>query len=310
MRSSRLVHPMLLLASVFLLSFPPGLTAHHAEDRAGAERLKAVSLPFESCVASIASYHGRLSDERVPVGNRIADDHSGIREDIPNKYLVHYNQWKEEFLSTEVGRKEWAFYANNPRFNLTIQISRENPEGATTGNYKWNEAGQLVAATITLGTRLSVGFPDPVYFPVMNSLVPTETSYQINGNTLAAAKLAHEFGHVNRTGKVDPALYQLQGQLIPQYNKIFLSNGRDSNDPHLVAMAARMGGTPVEVWEDREYWGETNAMLFLSDRFAENSFRCLLFSRIKRSVDLYAKDYEQRFLSIAQSMPSSNRCGW
>jgi hypothetical protein len=310
MRSSRVVHALLLLASLFLLSFPPGLTAHHADSRAGAARLPAAVLPFEACAASIASYHGRPDGDSVSVGSPIADDHSGIREDIPEKYLAHYNQWKEEFLSTEIGRKEWAYYANNPHFSLTIQISRENPEGATTGNYKWNEAGELVAATITLGTRLNVGFPDPVYFPVMNSLVPTDTSYQIDGNTLASAKLAHEFGHVNRTGKVDPALYQLQGQLIPQYNKIFLNNGRDSNDPHLVAMAARMGGTPVEVWEDREYWGETNAMLFLSDRFAENSFRCLLFSRIKRSVDLYAKGYEERFLNIAQSTPSSNRCGW
>jgi hypothetical protein len=267
-------------------------------------------LPFESCAASIASYHGRLADDKVSAGSLFADDHSGIREDVPNKYLVHYHQWKEEFLSTEVGRQEWAFYANNPHFNLTIQISPENPEGATTGNYKWNEAGELVAATITLGTRLNLGFPDPVYFPVMNSLLPTDTSYQIDGNTLAAAKLAHEFGHVNRTGKVDPTLYQLQGQLIPQYNKIFLGNGRDSKDPHLVDLATRMGGTPVEVWEDREYWGETNAMLFLSDRFAENSFRCLLFSRIKRSINMYAKGYEQRFLNIAQSAPSPNRCGW
>ncbi len=310
MRSSRVLHALLLVASLFLLSFPPGLTAHYANGRAGAERLPAAVLPFESCAASIASYHGQLAEDNVSGGSPSADDHSGIREDVPEKYLVHYNQWKEEFLSTEFGRKEWAYYANNPHFNLTIQISRENVEGATTGNYKWNEAGELVAATITLGARLNLGFPDPVYFPVMNSLVPTDTSYQINGNTLAAAKLAHEFGHVNRTGKVDPTLYQLQGQLIPQYNKIFLSNGRNSNDPHLVALAARMGGTPVEVWEDREYWGETNAMLFLSDRFAENSFRCLLFSRIKRSVDMYAKGYEQRFLKIAQSTSSSNRCGW
>jgi hypothetical protein len=310
MRSSRLVHAFLLLASLCLLSFPPGLTAHHAKDRAGAERLPGAVLPLESCASSIASYHGRLAENNASAGSPITDAHSGIREDVPDKYLPHYNQWKQEFLSTEVGRREWAFYSNNSHFNLTIEISRENPEGATTGNYKWNEAGELVAATITLGIRLNVGFPDPVYFPVMNSLVPTDTSFKIDENTLAAAKIAHEFGHVNRTGKVDPALYQLQGQLIPQYNKIFLSNGRDSSDPHLIALAARMGGTPVEVWEDREYWGETNAMLFLSDRFAENSFRCLLFSRIKRSVDMYAKDYEQRFLSVVQSTPSSNRCGW
>jgi hypothetical protein len=127
---------------------------------------------------------------------------------------------------------------------------------------------------------------------------------------LAATKIAHEFGHVNRTAKGDPVLYQLQVQLMPQYNRIFLSNGRDAGDPRLVELARRMGATPVEIWEDREYWGETNAMLYLRDRFADDGFRCLLFSRIKRSVDLYARGYEERFLSIAQSTPSGRRCGW
>ena len=124
------------------------------------------------------------------------------------------------------------------------------------------------------------------------------------------SKIAHEFGHVNRTAKDDPVLYQLQVQLMPEYNQIFLSNGRDARDPRLIELAQRMGATPVEIWEDREYWGETNAMLYLRDRFADDGFRCLLFSRIKRSLDLYAKSYEERFLNIAESLPSDRRCGW
>ena len=311
MRSSRLVVASFLLAWVALLLCPAGLIPNQARDGAGISYLiEAEPARLETCASLIADYHGRLADNGIAVTSSLADDQHGILEDVPEKYEVHYAQWKKEFLSTETGRREWAHYANNDHFKLTIVISRDNPEGATTGNYKWNEAGELVAATITLGTRLDQGFPNPVYFPVMNSLVPTENSYRISGSTLAATKLAHEFGHVNRTGKVDPTLYQLQGRLIPQYNQIFLSNGRNSSDPHLIELATRMGGTPVEVWEDREYWGETNAMLYLSDRFADESFRCLLFSRIKRSVDLYAKSYEQRFLNVAQSKPSSNRCGW
>src|SRR5262249_50780623 len=145
---------------------------------------------------------------------------------------------------------------------------------------------------------------------VMNSLVPTDTSYKVSGNTLAATKLAHEFGHVNRTAKIDSKLYQLQAQLIPQYNKLFLSNGRNATDPHLLDLAGQMGGTPVEIWEDREYWGEANAMLYLRDRFTEDSLRCSLFTRIRHSVDLYAKSYESRFLAVAQSAPSKNYCGW
>src|ERR1041384_5535869 len=108
------------------------------------------------------------------------------------------------------------------------------------------------------------------YFPVMNSLISTESYVPISGNTLAATKIAHEFGHVIRTAQVDSHLYQLQGQLIPQYNKIFLSNGRKAGDPKLEDLAQQMGGTPVTIWEDREYWGETNAMLYLRDRITSD----------------------------------------
>jgi YD repeat-containing protein len=256
--------------------------------------------------ALVSAYHGLKALE-----TSVPDDRgAGIKEEIPGKYAERYGQWKREFLSTEAGRDQWAAYENDSHFTLTITVARENAEGATTGNYKWNAAGQLVAATITLGMRLDAGYPNPIYFPVMNSLVPTESAAKIDGSTLAATKIAHEFGHVNRTAKADASLYQLQGQLIPQYNKIFLSNGRNANDPRLVEMTRQLGGTPVEIWEDREYWGEANAMVYLRDRFAEDSLRCLLFNRIKHSVDLYAKGYERRFFEIAQATATTKTCGW
>lgn len=254
----------------------------------------------------IASYHGTEKLDSVAA----EDQGPGIREDVPARYAERYRAWKAEFLSTEAGRTQWASYANNPHFSLTIVVSRENAEGATTGKYKWNEAGQLMAATITLGMRLDEGYPNPIYFPVMNSLVPTESFNRINGSTLAATKIAHEFGHVNRTVKVDSAIYQLQSQLIPQYNKIFLTNGRDANDPRLLELVQKLGGTPVEIWEDREYWGEANAMVYLRDRFTEESTRCSLFTRIRHSVDLYAKNYEPRFLEIVRATPNRRICGW
>jgi len=255
----------------------------------------------------IASYHGVEAD--VASGND--DLPGGIREEIPLKYVNRYNEWKEEFLSTDAGRSQWNYYHNNPNFTLNIVVARENAEGATTGKYKWNDAGQLVGATITLGIRLDEGYPNPIYFPVMNSLVPNDSQARISGNTLAATKLAHEFGHVNRTGKVDSTVYQLQTQLIPQYNKIFLSNGRNPNDPRLVELSQKIGGTPVQIWEDREYWGEANAMMYLRDRVTEESLRCTLFSKIRHSVDLYAKDYEPRFLEIARVTPPARKiCGW
>ena len=257
---------------------------------------------------SFISYHGNVDAiDRSPV----RDDHaSGIKEDIPSKFLARYQDWKSEFLATEAGRNQWNFYQNNPNFALTITITRDNAEGATTGKYRWNDAGQLVAATITLGSRLDEGYPNPIYFPVMNSLVPTESFNRIGGTTLAATKLAHEFGHVNRTGKVDGSIYQLQSQLIPQYNKIFLTNGRNADDPELIELVQKLGGTPVEIWEDREYWGEANAMVYLRDRFTEESLRCSLFSRIRHSVDLYAKNYEPRFLEVIRATPTRKLCGW
>ncbi len=256
---------------------------------------------------SIISYHGvEMTAEETGKD----DLTGGIKEEIPVKYYQRYQQWKNEFLSTEAGKTQWESYQGNPDFTLTILVTRENAEGATTGKYKWNDHGQLIAATITLGVRLDEGYPNPIYFPVMNSLVPSESCSRISGSTLAATKIAHEFGHVNRTGKVDATVYQLQSQLIPQYNKIFLSNGRNPDDPRLLELAQKIGGTPVQIWEDREYWGEANAMMYLRDRVTEESLRCTLFSKIRNSVHLYAKDYEPRFLEVVKSTPSQKTCGW
>jgi hypothetical protein len=296
----------ILLASLAFPFSPAGRTADHQPVRE-TERVVTTS---QSPPPLVARYHGVFANSAKPAENPHFSNSGGIREQVPEKYAARYQLWKQEFLATETGRQQWASYQNNPDFTLTVVMTRDNPEGGNTGNYEWNEDGKLVAATITLGCRLDAGVPNPVYFPVMSSLLPTETSRNISGETLAATKIAHEFGHVNRTAKGDPILYQLQIQLMPQYNRIFLSNGRNAGDPRLTELAQRMGATPVEIWEDREYWGETNAMLYLRDRFAEDAFRCLLFSRIKRSLDLYASSYEERFLNIAQSTPASRRCGW
>ena len=267
-------------------------------------------LVWTSPASSGGDYHFDIDSVTISETSRSDDNSAGIREEIPAKYLERYKAWKNDFLATESGRQQWHRYATDSALKLTITVTRDNAEGATTGKYKWNESGQLIAATIVLGYRLDEGYPNPIYFPVMNSLVPTGTANDVTGNTLAATKLAHEFGHVNRTVKVDGALYQLQTQLIPQYNKIFLSNGRNPKDPRLVELAQKIGGTPVQIWEDREYWGETNAMVFLRDRFTEERQLCPIFSRIRSRIDLYAKGYEGRFLEIAQSVTAKRACGW
>ena len=286
MRSSRFALGLLLFAAVPLLFTQVGDTS--------------------SQPVSVTNYHG----VEPVAGPARSDRMGGIKEDIPNKYLERYEAWKSEFLATDLGREQWANFQSNSNFTLTISVTRDNAEGATTGAYRWNDQGALIAATIVLGMRLDEGYPNPIYFPVMNSLVPTESLTRIDGNTLAATKIAHEFGHVKRTSQVDSSVYQLQTQLIPQYNKIFLSNGRNAKDPRLVEIAAKIGGTPVQVWEDREYWGEANAMVYIRDRFTDERLRCALFSKIRSSVDLYAKNYEPRFLEIVRATPNRKTCGW
>jgi len=239
-----------------------------------------------------------------------ATDVAGIREVIPDKYQKRYDEWKSEFLSTDIGKAQWEMYAHHPRLVLTITIISSNSEGAGSGKYKWNENGELVAATISLGSRLDQGFPTSVYYPVMNALEPFESAKLISGNTLAAAKLAHEFGHIMKISSTRQDLYSLQVQLVPIYNKIFLSNGHNVADPRLVEIAQKIGGNPVEIWEDREYWGEANAMLFLRDRVEKEKFHCRLFAKIKRAVEEYAKNYEERFAEIAKEQGAIYTCGW
>ena len=239
-----------------------------------------------------------------------ATDVAGIREVIPDKYQKRYDEWKTEFLSTDIGKAQWEMYAHHPRLVLTITIISSNSEGAGSGKYKWNENGELVAATISLGSRLDQGFPTSVYYPVMNALEPFESAKLISGNTLAAAKLAHEFGHIMKISSTRQDLYSLQVQLVPIYNKIFLSNGHNVADPRLVEIAQKIGGNPVEIWEDREYWGEANAMLFLRDRVEKEKFHCRLFAKIKRAVEEYAKNYEERFAEIAKEQGAIYTCGW
>jgi hypothetical protein len=219
----------------------------------------------------------------------------GIRLEVPPKYQDRFDRWKAELLSTEIGQQQWDRYANDKGFILTIAVSSKKGKGAGTEKYLWDEEGKFVGATITLGDDLDRGYPDPIYYPVMNSLSAEDTSYGISGRLLAATKLSHEIGHVNQTAKANRSFLQLQNRLMPEYTSIFLKNGRDVQDQKLVDLANQMGGTPVEIWESREYWSEVNAMLFLKERISKESYYCYVFNRMKRNIEEYAKGYEQRF---------------
>jgi hypothetical protein len=240
---------------------------------------------------------GPFEDAGVDYAGRVipTPTDGGITVDIPDKYKDKFDAWKTELLSTDFGRQQWDQYANNKNFLLTITVTSKKGKGAGTDKYLWDDSGKLVGATITLGEELEKGYPDPIYYPVMNSLSTEHTTYSISGKILAATKLSHEIGHVNQTAKANRTVLLVQNKLMPEYTSIFLNNGRDPSDKKLIDLAKQMGGTPVEIWESREYWSEVNAMLYLKERISKEDFYCFVFNRIKRNLDEYAKDYEPRF---------------
>jgi hypothetical protein len=300
MKATRKFSPFLLLASFFWLTPSPQLNARPPANLPAVE-----ASTFDSSLTN-----SKRGLARATASEPGAPESGSIRELIDDRYKVRYKTWKNEFLSTDIGRAQWEMYAHHPRLVLTITIAGTNPNGAATGKYKWNSSGELIAATIVLGSQVDQGYPSSVYYPVMNALEPFESKQLIGGSVLAATKIAHEFGHVMKISSTPESLYRLQVQLVPVYNKIFLSNGYNTSDPRLEELAQKMGGNPVQIWEDREYWGEANAMLFLRDRVAKERFHCKLFNKIKRSVEAYAKGYEERFAEIAKSQGATYSCSW
>lgn len=196
----------------------------------------------------------------------------GLREEIETRYRKRYDDWKNEFLVADIGKAQWELYNKHPHLKLTITIADKNKNGAGTGLYKWNDEGELVEATIFLGTRIDEGFPSKIYYPVMNSLESYEANQLLSHNVLAATKIAHEFGHVMKIAETPEALYKLQVKLVPQYNKIFLSNGHNVNDPKLIELASQMGGNPVQIWEDREYWGKPTPCFICATEWRKRVF--------------------------------------
>jgi hypothetical protein len=243
---------------------------------------------------------------RADDNGRRKKDKTGIREVIPPVALARYERWKEQILSTEFGRQQWESYASSKDFLLTIVVSDDRKFGAGTGDFEWDENGKLIAATITLGRNLDKGYPDPVYYPVMNSLATYNTFYEIDGGILASTKIIHEIGHVNFTAQIDSKLFQKQDKLIASYNSIFLKNGYNTSDPRLVALASELGAKPIEIWEDREYQSEASAMRYLMERIDHESFYCSVMDRMRHNITFYARNYQSRFLQPGSPHPCAN----
>ena len=203
---------------------------------------------------------------------------AGLNEQIPQGYRGRYDRWKGVFLSTDFGRELWRRYACNPDFRLTITVSNSLGEGGQIklDDYRWVE-DRLVAATIVLGHSLDRGYPITLHYPVLGSLYYLRSDWDAGrpDDILAAAKIAHEFGHVDRAAKSDPTRFQLQNALSKVYASHFTSNGYDTDDPELVEMAARMGGEPTILSAQREYWAETYTLRYLLNKLRPGKRRAL-----------------------------------
>ena len=210
-----------------------------------------------------------------------------IIEVIPSKYQKRYVQWKTEYLSTEIGRQQWQMYAEKTGFTLYITVSKELRHGAEATRYEWDADGRLVSATILLGTKIDSGVPSTSNYPVTCSLAPSNLPVGVMGKMLAAAKLAHEFGHVNYTATQDAELYKLQNRLIPEYNRIFKLNGFNIDDARLLQLALTMRGTPSEISQEREYQAEANVVNYLQEKFSGRGRYKEMPQPIREAIDSY-----------------------
>src|ERR1700730_948476 len=114
MRSSRIA---VILAFLTTISFSLSVVGRSAP-KSGSPALSNLSYPPQ-----VAAYHGA---EPIGETQRVNDQGSGIKEEIPQKYAARYAEWKKEFLSTEAGLSQWAAYQNDAHFTLTITLSPDN----------------------------------------------------------------------------------------------------------------------------------------------------------------------------------------
>lgn len=118
--------------------------------------------------------------------------------------------------------------------------------------------------TITLGAKLNSGYPSGDNYPVTSSLRPDSGGTELSGDTIAATKLAHEFGHVEFTAGTPQNVFGRQNFLMPVWNSIFQATGQTSQ-PDIERL---MGGTPVQINMMRERGAEgAGAVPYLRDRF-------------------------------------------
>jgi hypothetical protein len=288
--------------------------SHPALPRRRRKALSALTLVQFAAVLIISlSSPARPQTKDSFVGERLAPNVpnacGNLTEKVPAHYRERYDGWKAAFLSVESGRRLWLSYACDPAFRLTIAVSKDEDRGAevVSDDYRW-DGGKLVAATIVLGYQLDQDYPSQFYYPVLGSLAFTPG---LGKNLLAAAKIAHEFGHIDHTANSDGTSYQSQNALGRVYASHFDSNGHNADDPILTDLAKRMGGTPLDICIQREYWAETYALRYLLEKLPPRK-RLRLLGKVRESLasapSLYYVPSEAEWEDLTSSFrPASRR---
>ena len=263
-----------LIASIFVFNAAsaPSILAHKSHSRSSFDQ------------GNVGKDRGRDGAVRTPTDG-------GIRQEFPNKYRDRFDKWKMELISTDYGRDLWDRFAEDRSLILRIVISREEGTGAWAGEYKRDQAGRLVEATVMLGDDLDSGYPAPVYYPVLNSLKRA----QVAGPVLAAAKMAHELGHVSQAADQDSTLVQLRERLSVLYNSRLTRVGFDERDKFLTYLAKQMGGTPEQISEEKEYASELYTFRYLESRIGGTKKFCRVVRQVHRNLETDGPKYGPLF---------------
>jgi len=214
---------------------------------------------------------------------------------LDEKYRNRYEDWKKAFLSTKAGQVQWDKYANDKNFTLNITLTDRGSDlknqGAETGNYAFDKSGTVVGATITLGNNIGGGVAGPSSdYPVQSSLTNADA------HTIAAAKIAHEFGHVEDARAQGTIFYQ-QEMVLDTYRSRqdqLTAQGASpqarGNDPALQRIAqqfqTQFGMTMDQLGNAREIRAERATLPYLRDRYGKD-----MPSEVKSAIKRFEKEH-------------------
>jgi RHS repeat-associated protein len=180
-----------------------------------------------------------------------ADGH--IIDDSALKDNKKYQQWKTNYLSHDGAQAQWN--ALNDNKSLTVHMGWDSKgTSSSTGDFKFNAAGNLTEATVTLAAKTG----DSSYH------MSAEAGY-VHGSTITDSKLqgayvvAHEFGHVEQAfvlgGKEVIDQRHADGEFTQQkYSEMGIQNAL--KDPAVAAANQRLMDTShqLETGADQRAW--------------------------------------------------------